>query len=1502
MGFRLLWFLALAYAQSFEETNLLQLLTPSQELLSISAYGTDAAQNQLQGQGQGQGQAEGTEEAQKRPQHDYAEIERLGFTSADDKWSNAPMPQEPAKPVEVIVTGQHIVKGSGHKKSVSGKDSPAPKSKEVKAKAKAKATAASQSKKKKQVKKEREQAKAQVTQKAKAKDVPAASGVAGVDSEASTQTAQGSDAEAGSSALPAAAESPKTVPTLPPTDKESCGSWLKDCRNNFNVDACMSYKSLCAADAAKDALKGLAGPPAPEASEISSPADALKEALNDPSVGTSEVPGSDGAGAAAGAEAAPSPFGLPDQETPTELPADAGAVPDIKEDAEEPEAEEEAAEAAQEAEPEVAEPAEEEAESTEVAEPAAEEAEPVVIAEPAVEEAAERAAEEAESSEAAEPAAADEEAEPSEVAEPAEEEAEPTEVAEPVAEEAESGEAEEAEPEVAEPAAEEAESTAVAEPAAEEAESSEVAEPAVEEAEPSDAAETVTEEAESTEVEEPAAEEAEPTEIAEPVAEEAEPAAAAEPSQEAESSEVVEPAASEAAEAVPTEASDASGTVSQPFGFTVAHHSTTSSSKRSAKAVASKTLSSTTAKKSTKKSTKSVKSKRKSTTSTKSLTSKTSKSKKLVTAKTHSKSNEGSSEFVLPQAATAVTNHQEVGVPSTTFELSRLDALGAGAGTLGLAQKQGDPQDFETARSNMCSWWLQVCGKVAKASVCDKLARLIQHQHQALAHESVGEVVRRSGSRPSSHRGEASPSSSRSGFSGFSSNSAPARLPGPSPQVRLKDYCDSVERLSKANDRRPRLPSGSSTGSTRPYSSSSRGSDRGLGLESCSSTSSVGNAAAKRAAGGARKAAGKPPKAASFEEQRRARIRHMQRLYGLGHAKEAETQPTIVEPQNSQRGGEPTAVEASPVQRQPRQPRFHRCPTLSGLDFILGLGGGCDSQVVSLNVAARESSWCPFCTKVNVAFQSMGVSDLKVVEADHRPDELDFMEAVKEITEKKSVPQVFVGGKFIPGGCDNIMDLREKGELKPLLQEAAVTTVLHRLGKKMASGERLSCEYFRGSGQHQAFVFYRSESNGSHIEVQPAAAGGLCYYPEANCELTEFSCCTVTSTVSKEADRCQLHNTIYCLAAIILAFQLPGMCRRLGFFTSSTASEEEAAEEASESQDQEDSEDDEPESTDSGVCVRRVLRILACLAIMAFIAAEVYCAILIANATQRALTVPERNSMLAADAFLVPLVEIFQFLEDVVAVKISAAMVTGETHLVRHILIMGVVGGILCGTVAASIATAICSWPAAIQWILAPYSMHDSYLQCPLVPQGPAAADSARMYWLLQVWSWPLGFACRAIKGFLFGSGDIVLGMTVLGLANGMVSIGGIYLFFLPQPSLDSLGWISFACSGASFLILLAMFAARRDLRQRYGLRITRPRSTTCSPVDMESHDDNDSEQSMSTAAATLRHIEYVVMTLDHMSEQISDIRGPWKQGGFANLLMATEAGLWDCTDGRMAR
>eukprot|EP00930_Biecheleria_cincta_P024085 TRINITY_DN17289_c0_g1_i2.p1 TRINITY_DN17289_c0_g1~~TRINITY_DN17289_c0_g1_i2.p1 ORF type:complete len:314 (-),score=59.94 TRINITY_DN17289_c0_g1_i2:66-1007(-) len=185
-----------------------------------------------------------------------------------------------------------------------------------------------------------------------------------------------------------------------------------------------------------------------------------------------------------------------------------------------------------------------------------------------------------------------------------------------------------------------------------------------------------------------------------------------------------------------------------------------------------------------------------------------------------------------------------------------------------------------------------------------KLARLIQNQHQALAREVAQEVIRQRTGRPNSSRGAlTSPTSSqRSGFSGISTQSAPAQLPQPSAQVRLNDYCDSAERASLASDRRrrwapprPGAASSSSTGSTRPYSSSSAGSasgSRGLSasLSGIPAAPQAGTSAIKRKAGrvgGGAKKSGKPPQAASFEEQRRARIRHMQKLYGLGDDSEA---------------------------------------------------------------------------------------------------------------------------------------------------------------------------------------------------------------------------------------------------------------------------------------------------------------------------------------------------------------------------------------------------------------------------------------------------------------------------------------------------------------------------------------------------------------------------------------------------------------------------------------
>ena len=45
-------------------------------------------------------------------------------------------------------------------------------------------------------------------------------------------------------------------------------------------------------------------------------------------------------------------------------------------------------------------------------------------------------------------------------------------------------------------------------------------------------------------------------------------------------------------------------------------------------------------------------------------------------------------------------------------------------------------------------------------------------------------------------------------------------------------------------------------------------------------------------------------------------------------------------------------------------------------------------------------------------------------------------DAVKAYTKWPTIPQVFIGGKFI-GGCDIVREMHAKGELAPLVQAAA---------------------------------------------------------------------------------------------------------------------------------------------------------------------------------------------------------------------------------------------------------------------------------------------------------------------------------------------------------------------------------------------------------------------------------------------------------------------------------
>ena len=52
--------------------------------------------------------------------------------------------------------------------------------------------------------------------------------------------------------------------------------------------------------------------------------------------------------------------------------------------------------------------------------------------------------------------------------------------------------------------------------------------------------------------------------------------------------------------------------------------------------------------------------------------------------------------------------------------------------------------------------------------------------------------------------------------------------------------------------------------------------------------------------------------------------------------------------------------------------------------------------------------------------------------------EQDKREGVKAYTSWPTIPQVFVGGKFV-GGCDIVRELHARGELAPLIQKAAAS-------------------------------------------------------------------------------------------------------------------------------------------------------------------------------------------------------------------------------------------------------------------------------------------------------------------------------------------------------------------------------------------------------------------------------------------------------------------------------
>ena len=80
---------------------------------------------------------------------------------------------------------------------------------------------------------------------------------------------------------------------------------------------------------------------------------------------------------------------------------------------------------------------------------------------------------------------------------------------------------------------------------------------------------------------------------------------------------------------------------------------------------------------------------------------------------------------------------------------------------------------------------------------------------------------------------------------------------------------------------------------------------------------------------------------------------------------------------------------------------------------------------------------CPYCVKAKDALKKYKIlqDSMEIMEIDKRKDMVEIQDFMMELTGGRSVPRVFIGGKFVGGG-DETMAAHKKGKLQKMLEDA----------------------------------------------------------------------------------------------------------------------------------------------------------------------------------------------------------------------------------------------------------------------------------------------------------------------------------------------------------------------------------------------------------------------------------------------------------------------------------
>lgn len=87
-------------------------------------------------------------------------------------------------------------------------------------------------------------------------------------------------------------------------------------------------------------------------------------------------------------------------------------------------------------------------------------------------------------------------------------------------------------------------------------------------------------------------------------------------------------------------------------------------------------------------------------------------------------------------------------------------------------------------------------------------------------------------------------------------------------------------------------------------------------------------------------------------------------------------------------------------------------------------------------VVVFSKTYCPYCTRAKKLLSDLNVPHM-AIELDKVAGGSEMQSALQGITNIRTVPQVFVGGKLV-GGCDDTVAAHSSGKLKQLLDGVGI--------------------------------------------------------------------------------------------------------------------------------------------------------------------------------------------------------------------------------------------------------------------------------------------------------------------------------------------------------------------------------------------------------------------------------------------------------------------------------